>query len=267
MEPPIDLNTPITNPMLKEALANFTKNRSAQSQQDLLHALRAANYLVTILTDEMRTTPGDKPGHTTIEAGSKIKFMSCYNGLKERLLPAFTDWEEIRAWTKESVSTIVMSSEELWEFVLRDPKYKGLVINPSGNAWEMKSEILTRLRQQRRLTKPTPIKIGKPASPPTQEALDAIRQAISSTGATTVYWFWMSLEGDQPHLGLGVAPSEEEIVARIGRAVEPLWRKYSPHNSVCDILRLGDPALDSLIIEHGYLLYSEAQQAHETDAG
>jgi hypothetical protein len=108
------------------------------------------------------------------------------------------------------------------------------------------------------VTEPTPIEIGKPATPPSQEALDLIRQAISSTGAITVYWFWVSIAGDQPHLGLGVAPADDEIISRIGRAVEPLWKQHSPDNPAFDILRLGNPPMDSLIIEHGHLLYARA---------
>lgn len=106
------------------------------------------------------------------------------------------------------------------------------------------------------VTQSTPIQIGKPASRPSSEALEAMRQAVSSTGATTVYWFWVSIGGDQPHLGLAVAPAADEVVTRVGCAVEPLWKKYSPSNSVFDVLRMGDPKIDPLIIEHGELLHT-----------
>jgi hypothetical protein len=87
--------------------------------------------------------------------------------------------------------------------------------------------------------------------------LEAMRQGVSSAGATTVYWFWVSIGGDRPHLGLAVAPAIDEVISRVGRAIEPLWKRVSPSNSLFDILRLGDPRIDPLIIQHGELLHTE----------
>jgi len=94
------------------------------------------------------------------------------------------------------------------------------------------------------VTEPTPIQIGKPASPPTAEGLAAIRTALVGTGATTVYWFWVSISGDVPHLGLAVAPADNAVISRVCQAVEPLWKMHSPSNPVFDILRLRDSAID-----------------------
>jgi hypothetical protein len=107
------------------------------------------------------------------------------------------------------------------------------------------------------VTEPTPMEIGQPATPPPDEALNEMRVAISNIGATSVYWFWLSLDGDAPHLGLAVAPNDNEVISRIAQALEPVWQKYSPEDSRFDILRLGDPDLDRKIIECGQLLYGE----------
>lgn len=112
-------------------------------------------------------------------------------------------------------------------------------------------------------TETTPVDIGMPATPILPEFLDALRTAVASTGATTVYWFWMSLAGDRPHLGFAIAPDDNDVAARIGQAVEPLWRRYSPTHSIFDILRLGDPALDRTIMEHGELLYQRNPETTE----
>jgi len=147
-DPPLDLNTPVTNPVLKAALKNYQQLQSPQNEDSLFHALTSANYLVTIITDEMKTVPGEKPGQVTIQEGSLIKFMSCFNAANACLLPAFTDWDEIRSWTKESVSTLVMPCDQLWDFVIRDQRYHGLVINPSGHAWEMSTVIIKELKNR-----------------------------------------------------------------------------------------------------------------------
>lgn len=105
------------------------------------------------------------------------------------------------------------------------------------------------------VTEPINMEIGIPATPPSDETLEAIRAAISSTRATTVYWFWVSIAGDMPHLGLAVAPADDEIISHVGRAVEPIWRKHSPENPVFDILRLSDPDINRVVKECGQILY------------
>ena len=110
------------------------------------------------------------------------------------------------------------------------------------------------------VTEPTPIEIGKPAHPPTQDALLALKEAVSSSGAELVYWFWVSISGDPPHLGLGVAPNDDRVVSAIGTAVEGVWKRLSPSNHVVDILRLGDRSLDEAIFREGALLYSRTSE-------
>ncbi len=114
------------------------------------------------------------------------------------------------------------------------------------------------------VTEPTPIEIGKPASRPTAQAIGAIRAVLAGTGTTTVYWFWVSIGGDKPHLGLAVAPNDDGVVGRIGRAVEPVWRVHSPQNPLLDILRLGDPNIDPAVAQFGELLHGVAQARHLT---
>ena len=92
------------------------------------------------------------------------------------------------------------------------------------------------------VTEPTSIQIGRPKNPPSPEALRQMREAVASLGATSIYWFWVSVDGDRPHLGLAVSPPE--VVSSIGRALEPIWQEHSPHNSKLDVFRLGDAKLD-----------------------
>jgi len=145
--PPVDLDVPVTNSLLKTALAERMQGFSPEKERSLVHALATANYLVVILTDEMKVTPASVPGQATIGAGSRIKFLCCSNAKNESILPAFTDWDEIKAWTKEDVGTLVMPASQLWDFVLKN--YAGVVINPAGNALELGREALLQLRNAR----------------------------------------------------------------------------------------------------------------------
>jgi|ERR1043166_3403180 hypothetical protein len=99
------------------------------------------------------------------------------------------------------------------------------------------------------------IAIGKPAVPPSSVALEAMRSAIASTKATRVFWFWVSINNDPPHLGLAVSPDDPEVFSQVARGVGPIWSIYSPQNSLLDILGLGRPNSDPIILKEGSLLF------------
>ena len=145
--PPVDLNKPVENPQLKKAINAFKANQILKTQDDLGRQLNSANYLIAILADEMKTTLGETEGQATIEKGSLIKFLNCFNEEDECFLPAFTDWEEIRLWTTQDVSTMVMPSADLWDFVLHGDQYAGVVINPAGTLWQMSKDNIKALQE------------------------------------------------------------------------------------------------------------------------
>ncbi len=133
---PVDVSKPVENPALLSAFRRHIEERSESSALALGQALNSSVYLIPIIADEMNTTPSG-PGKVTIKTGSLIKFMNCQNEKGESFLPAFTDWNEIRKWVSAEVSTIVMPSEDLWEFVLNDKYYAGVAINPASVAWTL----------------------------------------------------------------------------------------------------------------------------------
>lgn len=97
------------------------------------------------------------------------------------------------------------------------------------------------------------IGIGMPAHPPPENILAEMRHAVAKTGARKVYWYWMTLSNDRPHLGLAVAPTA--AIDRVGQAVEPVWRRFKPANSTIDILMLDDSPISDLIRAKGRVLY------------
>jgi hypothetical protein len=99
------------------------------------------------------------------------------------------------------------------------------------------------------ITKPTPIHVGKPRIPPSLDALAEMRAAVSNMGATTIYWFWVSINNDQPHLGLAVSPND--VVSTVGQALEPIWQRHSPQNSKLDVFRLDNSNLHDVFRNNG----------------
>jgi hypothetical protein len=107
-------------------------------------------------------------------------------------------------------------------------------------------------------TEEVPIRIGLPSDPPSPEVLEEMRQVCAQSGAREVYWFWLGLRADSPHLALAFAPFEPEIAHRIGQAILPIWRHARPENHIFDMLPLNDSDLSQGIREHGRQLYRTA---------
>ena len=101
--------------------------------------------------------------------------------------------------------------------------------------------------------RPAEVVIGRPARRPPDALLAKMGRRVAACGATSAYWFWMSVGGERPHLGLAVAPDDDAVVAAVGAAVEPLWREASPGNPTFDVLRLGS-TLDGAIRAEGEVL-------------
>lgn len=148
-KPPDDINKPVENPELSSAMTEFNRSRNAQTEQELTRQLRRAVFLVPIVTDEMHTTPGSRPGSVTIERGSLIKMVSYIDGTGAAHLPLFTDWPAIRAWTDQQVSTLVTPAAEAWDFVLRDAYYAGAVVNPGERALPLSRPLIEYLRDEK----------------------------------------------------------------------------------------------------------------------
>ena len=48
------------------------------------------------------------------------------------IMPLFTDWDAIKNYTDEPVSTLVLPAADAWQWALND-NFHGIIINPSRN--------------------------------------------------------------------------------------------------------------------------------------
>jgi hypothetical protein len=140
VQPPVDLDKPVENPALSAALDGYVSNRCSESEQELFRQLRSAVFLVPMLADEMKMTPGVEPGVGTIEKDSTIKIFACADGSGAEHLPLFTDWSAIQTWTDRKVSTLVMPALDAWSFVLSQPHYAGAFVNPGSQRLQLSRE-------------------------------------------------------------------------------------------------------------------------------
>lgn len=147
--PPVDVNTPVTNPNLVAAIQRLKTDSSLAAKDALLVELNRANFLVAIFTDEMHTTEPDKDGKVTIEKDSLIKVLNTSDGNGNMYLPLFTDWDAIWKYIDQPVNTLIFPSQDAWHWALNMGEYQGVVINPAEDALPLnRSQIEYLAREQ-----------------------------------------------------------------------------------------------------------------------
>ena len=138
----IDLNKPVENPVLKNAFTKFNLAKSESNLQLIIDELQKTNFIVIFRADELKTTK-DTNGNVTIDKGSIIKFINCFDKENKPFLPLFTDWQEVDLWYKQrdkNIQSFIMTTFETFEWVSNDKFYYGVVINPASTAWTMSKE-------------------------------------------------------------------------------------------------------------------------------
>ena len=138
----VDVNKPIENLDLKNAFGLFNTNKCEDNLNKVIDGLLKANLLVLAVTDEMKTSK-DSSNNVTVQKGSLIKFLNCFDQNGKPFLPVFTDWQEVDLWIKQRDSTVsgfIMSTFEAFEFAKIDQNYNGVVINPGSVGWTMSKE-------------------------------------------------------------------------------------------------------------------------------
>ena len=142
--PPLDLNQPVANPALTAALDALIQADTPATRQQVAEQLEQATYLVAILDNELRSTPGQAPGQVTLQAGSRFGVLTCDDGEGGLVLPVFTDWEAVRSWTDRPVSALVMPAGEAWQFA-QAGSYAGVIVNPANQGIFLAAEVVARL--------------------------------------------------------------------------------------------------------------------------
>lgn len=132
--PPIDVNVAVTNPNLVAAMQRLKSDTSNAAKDALLLELNKSNYLVAIFTDEMHTSEPDENGQAVIEKDSLIKVLNTSDSAGNMYLPLFTDWDALRKYITQPVSTFVFPPQEAWHWALEMGEYHGIVINPAEDA-------------------------------------------------------------------------------------------------------------------------------------
>jgi len=130
----LDLNIPLENREFYKLFDAYASNPSEENQNHLGLHLNQIHYLLGLFTDE-NANPMSLENQLTLTKGDTLKLLICSNDDREVFLPIFTDDTELKLWCKEPINTLSVPAPWLWQFVLRNKNYTGVVINPGSIAW------------------------------------------------------------------------------------------------------------------------------------
>jgi hypothetical protein len=185
-----------------------------------------------------------------------------------RAVAGFTDLEALRRFQPGEPAWAPMPAVELCRLALQR-ECDHVLLNAAGpvgyelSRLEFQSlvEGLLPLGENRVETQTqTSIQIGMPAERPPDSVLAVMRAAVVVPEIREVYWFWMAVAGVQPHLGLAVSPSSDQNCDRVGRAIEPIWQKHRPANSLVTVVGLDQEPFAHAVRQKGELLYRAADR-------
>ena len=129
---------PIENPELLAAIANFGKDPSEESQQDLTMELQRGLYLVPV---------GAESAEAAMDEEGSVQVLVCTDENDAEFLPLFTDEAALKAWVPQNASAMVLTAPEAWEFILSQPECAGAVVNPGAASLPLDREMVTLLKK------------------------------------------------------------------------------------------------------------------------
>jgi hypothetical protein len=127
--PPVDLNVPVTNPEVIEAVKAYAADPSDVRGQALDVALRRSVLLAATRISELQPTPG-QPGQSTVPVGSTITIATVLDDRDRSLLALFTDWQSLEAQYGPGWDSLVLPAADAFDLALK--QHAGAVLNPSG---------------------------------------------------------------------------------------------------------------------------------------
>lgn len=120
----IDVNTPVENPELVEAIEGYLKSPAQETELRMVNAIKGANYLSPV------TIQGEME-EGTIKEGTTMTFALVISPVGDKFFPVFSDWNELRKWSETHKETLVASYNDMASITMSGiDGIKGFVINP-----------------------------------------------------------------------------------------------------------------------------------------
>ncbi len=223
----VDVNKPVTNPKLVEAITKLYSAPGASSDALFENEMRAAHFLAPVIIDPPGAS-GEKPELSTLPKGTTISFPMLTNSDNVSFYPAFTDWQELRKWqNKPDQQTLILSLEDLSHMVKEHAGCGGFVINPFGQSLIMTPDKIDLLLQgpvakSYTVEKTEKVMLGEPAEYPTAMT-DAIARFCQGQKQVKAAYLMLMVKGEERSLLLVVdfTGDRRTLFDAIGRVALP----------------------------------------------
>ena len=130
IEPLVDLNKPVENPLLVAAIKRHQSVGSNETANELFQVLKNSIFLVGMITEKPLLPENSE---VLFKKGEHIGLITVLDNQENTLLGLFTDHNELQKFSNQATSTLVMPTKMALEATLQHG-YSGLVINPAGEA-------------------------------------------------------------------------------------------------------------------------------------
>ncbi|MDT8718003.1 enhanced serine sensitivity protein SseB [Clostridium sp. 19966] len=231
----IDVNKPVTNADLVSSMNVFFENKNAENELILIGEINKAHFLVPVIVD-------GKIKNGVIKKKTTISFKMITNTANENFFIAFTDWQELGKWSKNSEQTLILTYNELKEMVLKDiANVRGFVINPYGQNLIITPEAMeyfSKRKSEVTIEKDTKILLGQPANYP-DEMVKALTEFFKEhKEVNSCYLFWAHREDENNGnllLVVDFTGNKDELFPRIAAVAQ----NYLGQDEYIDMISIG----------------------------
>lgn len=132
----LDINQPLHNSTFYQLFADCYYDNASEEKQDLLaQHINSIDYLIAFLPSD--TTDISNSNTITIYSNDDLNLLISTTDEREVYLPIFTDSIALKKFTDEPVFTLRVPAKWLWEFVLSQKNFNGVVFNPANIGWDI----------------------------------------------------------------------------------------------------------------------------------
>lgn len=225
------VNHPITNPALKEALEVLKSERTRENEQKMFEEILKAKLLAPVI---FNVNVDPKNGKINLPKNAQIKFVLVNSNTGKSFFPVFTDLEEAKKLPLSPNQRPQYVVRDLKDYapMMEDPnnKAEGIAVNPMSDNIILPFPLVKKLISGEPILAPAQaspapaaIRYTEPAIYPTT-LVNAVYEAASQMETVSRIWMKSKLTGAEMSFAFFVEADErnEDLLAEIRIAAEPL---------------------------------------------
>lgn len=252
----MDINKPITNPQLLNAIEEMKKDK--KKEQFFINELFKANFICPAQV-QLNNSKKDNMGQITVGEGSTIALTSIDDQQGKHFLMAFTDWKELGKWKQEeNIQTLILTCEDYKQILTKeDSPYAGFVINPYSANIVFNKDTLESIRSNEMLMQAgESVMIGEPKDYPI-DMVEKLKQMFKQiTDIKSSYLLWMVRNDEMSYLlVIGTNGNEQNLFPLVGELCQPYL-----NGNFLDIVLLSSQFGQSVVENQKPFYVSSAQE-------